>query len=79
MNVNKAIASTNLPDAEDASTQIASTDADKGGHVKQENLRRAKELVELHYEVKSRHIYGQIDEELRQAREGVERVLRELA
>lgn len=79
MNVNKTIASTNLPDAEDASTQNASTDADKGGHVKQKNLRRAKELVELHYEVKSRDIYGQIDEELRQAREGVERVLRELA
>jgi hypothetical protein len=29
VNVNKTIASTNLPDAEDASTQIASTDADK--------------------------------------------------
>lgn len=77
--MNKTIAGTNSPDKEDAPTESATTDADKAQHVKMENLRRAKELVQLHYEVKSRHADGQIDEELRQAREGVEQVLAELA
>ena len=79
VNVNKTIAGSNSPDKGDVSTENATTDTDKAQHVKMENLRRAKELVQLHYEVKSRHANGQIDDELRQAREGVERVLAELA
>ncbi|KAH8426729.1 uncharacterized protein LDX57_004462 [Aspergillus melleus] len=43
-----------------------------------EDLRRAKELVELHYEIKARHADGRVDGELAQAREGVDRVLRDL-
>lgn len=43
-----------------------------------DDLRRAKDLVELHYELKARHVDGQVDRELAQAREGVDRVLREL-
>ncbi|KAJ5718266.1 hypothetical protein N7488_003912 [Penicillium malachiteum] len=46
---------------------------------KQEDLRRAKELVNLHYEVKSRHINGEVDDGLQKAREDVAEVLRELA
>lgn len=46
---------------------------------KREDLRRAKELVRLHYEVKARHVNGEVDEELRRAREDVWRVLRKLA
>lgn len=53
--------------------------ASNGQTSKQEALQRAKELVQLHYEVKSRHADGEVDEELRQAREDVYRVLRELA
>lgn len=43
-----------------------------------DDLRRAKELVQLHYEMKSRHANGEVDEDLRRARENVQRVLREL-
>lgn len=43
-----------------------------------DDLRRAKELVELHYEIKARHANGTVDEELSHARDGVNRVLREL-
>lgn len=62
------------PSAE--SGPVATSD---GQTIKQEALQRAKELVQLHYEVKSRHVSGEVDEELRQAREDVYRVLRELA
>ncbi|KAF3390420.1 hypothetical protein F1880_009303 [Penicillium rolfsii] len=65
--------STNEPPA--GSGSVASS----GQTGKQEALQRAKELVQLHYEVKSRHVNGEVDEDLRQAREGVYRVLRELA
>lgn len=44
-----------------------------------DDLRRAKELVDLHQELKNRHAYGTVDEELGRAREGVNRVLRELS
>jgi len=77
VNVNKTVAGSKVPGPEDASTENASLD--EAQHDKKENLRRAKELVALHYEVKSRHANGQVDEELRQAREAVERVLMELA
>ncbi|PYH93818.1 hypothetical protein BO71DRAFT_399436 [Aspergillus ellipticus CBS 707.79] len=48
------------------------------GHAN-EDLRRAKELMELHYEIKARHAGGTVDEELARAREEVNRVLRELS
>ncbi|KAI9045610.1 PWI domain-containing protein [Aspergillus affinis] len=38
-----------------------------------DDLRRAKELVELHYEIKARHVDGRVDGELVQARERVDR------
>ncbi|KAF7163479.1 hypothetical protein CNMCM5623_008380 [Aspergillus felis] len=41
-------------------------------------LRRAKELVDLHYEMKTKYALGTVDEELTRAREEVDRVLREL-
>ena len=56
-------------------SEAGSTDHTK----KQEDLQRAKELVNLHYEVKSRHASGEVDEELRVSRENVDRVLRELS
>ncbi|KAE8382783.1 hypothetical protein BDV26DRAFT_252597 [Aspergillus bertholletiae] len=43
-----------------------------------DDLRRAKELVDLHYEIKARHADGTVDEELARMREGVNRVLMEL-
>ncbi|KAJ5116071.1 hypothetical protein N7456_000419 [Penicillium angulare] len=45
---------------------------------KQEDLQRAKELVKFHYEVKSRHANGEVDDDLKNARQNVDRVLREL-
>ncbi|KAJ5714845.1 zinc finger domain protein [Penicillium malachiteum] len=46
---------------------------------KKEDLRRAKELVNLHYEVKSRHANGKVDDGLQKAREDVAEVFRELS
>jgi hypothetical protein len=43
-----------------------------------DDLRRAKELVNLHYEMKTKYALGSVDEELTRAREEVNRVLREL-
>ncbi|KAB8258414.1 hypothetical protein BDV32DRAFT_125759 [Aspergillus pseudonomiae] len=43
-----------------------------------DDLQRAKELVDLHYEIKARHADGTVDEELARAREDVNRVLMEL-
>ncbi|KAJ5396574.1 hypothetical protein N7509_004687 [Penicillium cosmopolitanum] len=43
------------------------------------DLQRAKELVELHYEVKARHVNGQVDADLQKARVDVQQVLRELS
>ncbi|KAJ5668483.1 uncharacterized protein N7477_007053 [Penicillium maclennaniae] len=79
VNVNKNVAGTDVSDTRVASTENPTAGADKAEQAKKDNLRKAKELVELHYEVKSRHANGEVDQELRQAREGVERVLRELA
>jgi len=59
------------------STEPAS--ADKSPAQDRDDLRRAKELVELHYEVKARHVNGMVDEELSLARQGVRRVLNELS
>ncbi|PWY68322.1 hypothetical protein BO83DRAFT_429222 [Aspergillus eucalypticola CBS 122712] len=58
------------------------TPSDSGldsGSCENEDLRRAKELVDLHYEFKARHALGTVDEELSRAREEVARVLRELS
>ncbi|RAH60700.1 hypothetical protein BO85DRAFT_476073 [Aspergillus piperis CBS 112811] len=49
------------------------------GRYGNDDLRRAKELVDLHYEFKARHALGTVDEELSRAREEVARVLRELS
>ncbi|KAF7117850.1 hypothetical protein CNMCM5793_007153 [Aspergillus hiratsukae] len=43
-----------------------------------DDLRRAKELVDLHYEMKTKYALGTVDGELIRAREEVDRVLREL-
>lgn len=45
------------------------------------DLQRAKDLIDLHYNVKMKHVRGQpgtVDEDLKRAREDVRRVLREL-
>lgn len=46
------------------------------------DLQRAKDLIDLHYNVKMKHMRGQqpgmVDEGLRKARDDVSRVLREL-
>jgi hypothetical protein len=67
----------NLSDRE--STEPGSASADKSQTQDRDDLRRAKELVELHYEVKARHANGTVDEELRLARQSVRRVLSELS
>lgn len=61
------------------STELGSASADKSATQDRDDLRRAKELVELHYEVKARHVNGTVDEELNLARQGVRRVLSELS
>ncbi|KAJ5192797.1 hypothetical protein N7449_008939 [Penicillium cf. viridicatum] len=61
------------------SSESGSALADKSPTDDKADLRRAKELVELHYEVKARHANGTVDEELSQARQDVRRVLRELS
>ncbi|THC88401.1 hypothetical protein EYZ11_012151 [Aspergillus tanneri] len=43
-----------------------------------EDLRRAKEIVELHHGFKLRHVDGRVDEELSRARDWVDHVLRDL-
>ncbi|KAJ5766576.1 uncharacterized protein N7511_004192 [Penicillium nucicola] len=72
---NEALALVNVhkKGANPESTGAANTPTD------QNDLRRAKELVELHYEVKARHANGTVDEELNRAREDVRRVLRDLS
>ncbi|CDM32230.1 hypothetical protein DTO006G1_2196 [Penicillium roqueforti] len=61
------------------STKSGSALADQSPADDKADLRRAKELVELHYEVKARHANGTVDEGLRQARQDVRRVLTELS
>ncbi|KAB8229236.1 uncharacterized protein BDW43DRAFT_289089 [Aspergillus alliaceus] len=62
------------PSQLDGSSTIESQQSEKVN----DNLRRAKELVDLHYEIKARHAGGTVDEELAHAREDVNRVLKEL-
>ncbi|KAJ6132945.1 hypothetical protein N7471_008160 [Penicillium samsonianum] len=61
------------------STESGSASPDKSPADDKADLRRAKELVELHYEVKARHANGTVDMELSQARQDVWRVLTELS
>ena len=61
------------------STKSDSALADQSPADDKVDLRRAKELVELHYEVKARHANGTVDEGLRQARQDVRRILTELS
>ncbi|CAG8232122.1 unnamed protein product [Penicillium nalgiovense] len=61
------------------STESGGALADNSPADDKADLRRAKELVELHYEVKARHANGTVDEELSQARREVRRVLTELS
>lgn len=62
-----------------ATSQQTLSHADDRLGKKTEDLRRAKELVQLHYDVKSRHANGEVDDALRRAREDVEYVMRALA
>ncbi|KAB8204475.1 hypothetical protein BDV34DRAFT_197553 [Aspergillus parasiticus] len=62
------------PSPADGSLVAASQQGEKAN----DDLRRAKELVDLHYEIKARHADGTVDEDLARAREDVNRVLREL-
>ncbi|KAJ6178528.1 hypothetical protein N7519_008989 [Penicillium mononematosum] len=50
------------------STESGGALEDKSPADDKADLRRAKELVELHYEVKARHVDGTVDEELSKAR-----------
>ncbi|KAJ5965394.1 hypothetical protein N7481_012108 [Penicillium waksmanii] len=62
-----------------SSSQSDPTATDAISSKKNVDLQRAKELVELHYEVKARHVNGQVDINLQQARADVQQVLRELS
>ncbi|KAE8149965.1 hypothetical protein BDV25DRAFT_155306 [Aspergillus avenaceus] len=57
----------------------SAVDGTDAGPKLNDDLRRAKELVDLHYEFKARHADGSVDDELARAREDVNRVLRELS
>ena len=72
MNVHKNITGS-------GSTESGTALTDKSPADDKADLRRAKELVELHYEVKARHANGTVDEELCQSRQDVWRILRELS
>ncbi|PGH15638.1 hypothetical protein AJ79_02231 [Helicocarpus griseus UAMH5409] len=69
----------NLPTSEQQSTQSPSSSPN--AESQSEDLRRAKDLVELHNDVTLKQLNragGGLNEELRKARWDVERVLREL-
>lgn len=79
VNVHKTIAPSPSVEKGDISTQIGAASASPTQLSKTEDLRRAKELVQLHYDVKSRHANGEVDDALRRAREDVEYVMRALS
>ncbi|KAJ5917832.1 hypothetical protein N7454_010207 [Penicillium verhagenii] len=80
VNANQSLAETSATETSNSSTVNASHDAPETQlNNKQDHLRRAKELVKLHYEFKSRHSDGEVDSALRKSREDVEKVLAELA
>ena len=68
---------TTLNKSSPSKADLVSTDAI--GSTKNTDLQRAKELVELHSEVKSRHANGEVDDALQQARAQVYEVLRQLS
>jgi len=78
VNANQSVTGTS--DTELNSPAVITSDEANGTqpNKKHEDLRRAKELVKLHYEFKSRHSSGEVDDALRKAREDVEQVLSEL-
>ncbi|KAJ5820223.1 hypothetical protein N7474_005814 [Penicillium riverlandense] len=73
---------TTIPSAESAGAGKAGIESASLGagqlSKKEKDLHRVKELVELHYEMKARHVNGQVDEDLRRARENVREVLGDL-
>ncbi|KAJ5930031.1 hypothetical protein N7466_005524 [Penicillium verhagenii] len=77
VNANQSLADTSATEISNSSTVNASHDTQLNN--KQDHLRRAKELVKLHYEFKSRHSDGEVDSALQKSREDVEQVLAELA
>jgi len=77
VNVHTTIPSTEAAGAGKTGTESVSRGDDQPSR-KENDLLRAKELVELHYEMKARHGNGQVDEDLRQARENVRQVLGDL-
>ncbi|EAW09406.1 uncharacterized protein ACLA_036090 [Aspergillus clavatus NRRL 1] len=64
--------------------KLSSDERGKAAAIKQRqeqqnaDLLKAKELVDLHYEMKAKHAQGTVDEELARARDAVARVLRDL-
>ncbi|KAE8348304.1 hypothetical protein BDV28DRAFT_143842 [Aspergillus coremiiformis] len=64
--------------AESAPTDGNCAATSQQGEQINDDLRRAKELVDLHYEIKARHADGTVDEDLEHMREDVNRVLRDL-
>ena len=75
---NEALALVNVHKVSERESTEVGASADKSPGQDRDDLRRAKELVELHYEVKARHSNGTVDEELSLARQDVQRVLSEL-
>lgn len=76
---NEALALVNVhKNASERESTEDNASVDKSPAQDRDDLRRAKELVELHYEVKARHANGTVDEELSLARRDVQRVLSEL-
>ncbi|RJE26792.1 hypothetical protein PHISCL_00817 [Aspergillus sclerotialis] len=70
--VNEKLASQQPDEAKDH------LDPSPGTKTPNEDLRRAKELVDLHYEIKAKHANGTVDDDLLQTRAKVNRVLSEL-
>ena len=79
VNVHKSVAGSNSPDGSGAPAGTTPDAGEDQSNKKQSYLQQAKELVALHYEVKSKHANGEVDDGLRRAREEVEQVLWELA
>ncbi|EYE99220.1 uncharacterized protein EURHEDRAFT_408489 [Aspergillus ruber CBS 135680] len=67
------------PRAPSQETQFQSQSQAQSHRDSNEDLRRAKELVNLHHELKTRHANGTVDEELARARENVKKVLKEVS
>ncbi|PLN82288.1 hypothetical protein BDW42DRAFT_167002 [Aspergillus taichungensis] len=64
--------------AEEIASPAKSASIDPARQTVHDDLRRATELVELHYEIKARHADGMVDDDLARARAEVDRVLMEM-